>query len=59
MAGEHNLLRCALSAVRPRTRKKLVAGPTVYICKRVWLLQHILKEEDKGEPKFRQAEAGP
>ena len=55
MAGEKdktNFLRCSFCGKTQDEVKKLVAGPTVYICNEcVALCNDILKEEDKGEVK--------
>ncbi len=55
MAGEKDktsFLRCSFCGKTQDEVKKLVAGPTVYICNEcVALCNDILKEEDKGETK--------
>jgi len=55
MAGEKDktpFLRCSFCGKTQDEVKKLVAGPTVYICNEcVALCNDILKEEDKGEVK--------
>src|SRR5271154_1161213 len=55
MAGEKDktsFLRCSFCGKTQDEVKKLVAGPTVYICNEcVALCNDILKEEDKGESK--------
>ena len=55
MAGEKDktpFLRCSFCGKTQDEVKKLVAGPTVYICNEcVALCNDILKEEDKGEAK--------
>ncbi len=55
MAGEKDktsFLRCSFCGKTQDEVKKLVAGPTVYICNEcVSLCNDILKEEDKSEPK--------
>jgi ATP-dependent Clp protease ATP-binding subunit ClpX len=55
MAGDKDkttFLRCSFCGKTQDEVKKLVAGPTVYICNEcVALCNDILKEEDKGETK--------
>ena len=55
MAGErdkNSFLRCSFCGKTQEEVKKLVAGPTVYICNEcIALCNDILKEEDKGEAK--------
>ena len=55
MAGDkekNSFLRCSFCGKTQDEVKKLVAGPTVYICNEcVALCNDILKEEDKGEAK--------
>jgi len=55
MAGDkdkNTFLRCSFCGKTQDEVKKLVAGPTVYICNEcVSLCNDILKEEDKGETK--------
>jgi len=55
MAGDKDkttFLRCSFCGKTQDEVKKLVAGPTVYICNEcVALCNDILKEEDKGEAK--------
>ena len=55
MAGDkdkNTFLRCSFCGKTQDEVKKLVAGPTVYICNEcVALCNDILKEEDKGEVK--------
>src|SRR5579859_6950595 len=55
MAGDKEktaFLRCSFCGKTQDEVKKLVAGPTVYICNEcVALCNDILKEEDKGEVK--------
>src|SRR5277367_2945482 len=50
-----SFLRCSFCGKTQDEVKKLVAGPTVYICNEcVALCNDILKEEDKGEVKGTQ-----
>ena len=62
MAGEKDrssFLRCSFCGKTQDEVKKLVAGPTVYICNEcVALCNDILKEEDKGETKTAAAAKG-
>lgn len=55
MAGDrekNSFLRCSFCGKTQDEVKKLVAGPTVYICNEcVALCNNILKEEDKGDAK--------
>src|SRR6185369_505723 len=55
MAGDKDkssFLRCSFCGKTQDEVKKLVAGPTVYICNEcVTLCNDILREEDKGETK--------
>ena len=55
MAGDqdkNSALRCSFCGKTQDEVKKLVAGPTVYICNEcVALCNNILKEEDKAETK--------
>src|SRR5258708_2188814 len=49
---KNSFLRCSFCGKTQDEVKKLVAGPTVYICNEcVALCNDILKEEEKGEPK--------
>ncbi len=58
MSGDKDktsFLRCSFCGKTQDEVKKLVAGPTVYICNEcVALCNDILKEEDKGEAKTGQ-----